>query len=266
MSPTPLRVLVDDATLTVDVRGEGPAVLFIHGFPFDRTMWRHQIGALRRWRRIAPDLRGVGDSSGAAHSIARHADDVVAVLDAAGAARAVVVGLSMGGYIALELLRRHPGRVRGLALCCTRATADSPEARAGREDGIARVRSGGAGAVVDGLVPKLLAPDGEPGRRAELEREIREMGARWTAAGMIGALEAMRDREDATPVLDAVSVPALVMAGAEDAIIPADDMRALSEHVPGSRWAVVPDAGHLAPLEQPFVVTRLLVDFLGSLR
>src|SRR5947207_1545250 len=110
----PIRVPVGDGELAVDVRGEGVPVLFVHGFPFDRTVWRHQLAALSRVRRIAPDLRGVGGSGvppGAdGYSLTRYADDLAAVLDALGVRQAVVCGLRTGGYVTFKLLRRHPPR------------------------------------------------------------------------------------------------------------------------------------------------------------
>ncbi len=140
--PEVRRVAVTGGDLAVDVRGDGPPILFIHGFPLDRTLWRHQLATLSRWRRIAPDLRGVGDSSaGGSYSIARYADDLVACLDALGVDSAVVCGLSMGGYVLFDLLRRHAGRVRAAVLCGTRPNADTEEGRRGRGR-IGRTRPG----------------------------------------------------------------------------------------------------------------------------
>src|SRR5213078_1987370 len=119
----PIRVPAGDVELGVEVRGEGPPVLFVHGFPFDRTVWRHQLATLSRVKRIAPDLRGVG-ASGApgsdGYTLARYADDLVAVLDALGVRTAVLCGLSMGGYVIFELLRRHAERVRAIVLADTK--------------------------------------------------------------------------------------------------------------------------------------------------
>src|SRR2546430_3930314 len=126
----------DDVELAVDVGGAGPPLLFVHAFPFNRTMWKHQVAGLTRWRRIAPDLRGAGASSAPAdcYSMARYADDLAAVLDAVGAAQAVVCGLSMGGHILFELLRRHPERGRAPVFCDPKAQPDAAEARRGRDD------------------------------------------------------------------------------------------------------------------------------------
>ena len=155
------RVPVDGVELAVEVRGEGVPVLFVHGFPFDRSMWRHQVAALTKWKRVAVDLRGAGGSAapGDGYSMARYADDLVGVLDALGLRQVVVCGLSMGGYIAFELLRRYADRLRAVILMDTKAEADTAAQKKGR-DQLAKVAAGtgGPAAVVEQLLPNLLAP------------------------------------------------------------------------------------------------------------
>lgn len=263
----PLRVPVEGADLAVEVRGEGAPILFIHGFPLDRTMWRHQLAGLSRWKRIAPDLRGAGASSAPAdgYSVARYADDIVQVLDTLGLERVVVCGLSLGGYILFELLRRHPGRVRGAVFCNTKAAADSAEARRGRDEMTALAEREGTGAVAERLLPQLLAPDTVTAQ-PEVVAHVREMIRRTPVAGVLGALHALRDRPDSTPMLGSIGVPALVVAGEDDKIAPPGDARIMAQAIPGAKFAVIPAAGHLAPLEQPLATGRVLADFLDGLR
>jgi YbgC/YbaW family acyl-CoA thioester hydrolase len=263
----PLRVAADGAELAVEVRGEGAPVVFIHGFPFDRTMWRHQLAGLSRWKRIALDLRGAGASSAPAngYSVARYADDVVQVLDALGIDRAVVCGLSLGGYILFDLLRRHAGRIRAAVLCNTKATADSPEARRGRDEMAALAEREGVGAVAERLLPQLLAP-ATVAAQPDVVTHLRDMIGRTPLPGLVGALRALRDRPDSTPMLDSIGVPVLAVAGAEDKIAPVDVMRAMAAAIPGAQFAVIPAAGHLAPLEQPLATSRVVADFLDAVR
>jgi 3-oxoadipate enol-lactonase len=263
----PLRVPAGGADLAVEVRGEGAPILFIHGFPFDRTMWRHQLAGLSRWKRIAPDLRGAGASSVPAdgYSVARYADDIVQVLDALELERAVVCGLSLGGYILFELLRRHPTRVRAAVLCNTKAAADSAEARRARDEMATLAEREGAAAIAERLLPQLLAP-ATFAAQPDLVAHVREMINRTPVPGLVGALRALRDRPDSTPTLGTIGVPALVVAGQDDKIAPADGMRAMAEAIPGAQFAVIPAAGHLAPLEQPLATSRALADFLDGLR
>jgi YbgC/YbaW family acyl-CoA thioester hydrolase len=263
----PLRVSAGGADLAVEVRGEGAPILFIHGFPLDRTVWRHQLAGLSRWKRIAPDLRGAGASSASAngYSVARYADDIVQVLDALGIERAVVCGLSLGGYILFELLRRHPGRVRAAVFCSSKAAADSAEARRGRDEMAALVEREGSGAVAERLLPQLLAAV-TVAAQPDVVAHVREMIQRTPVPGLVGALRALRDRPDSTPMLGGIGVPALVVAGQDDKIAPADGLRAMAQAIPGAQFAVIPAAGHLAPLEQPLATSRALADFLDGLR
>jgi YbgC/YbaW family acyl-CoA thioester hydrolase len=263
----PRQIRVDGAELAVEVRGEGSAVLFVHGFPFDRTMWRHQLAGLSRCKRIAPDLRGVGESSAGAgdYSIGRYADDLVAVLDAVGVRQAVVCGLSMGGYVLFDLLRRHPGRVRAAVLCDTRPQADSAAARRNRDELTALAVEHGPDAVAERLLPGLLAP-GTLADQPEVMTQCRDMARRCSVTGMVGALRAMRERPDSTPLLGTIRVPTLVVVGAEDRASPPPVAQAMAQAIPGARCAVIPGAGHVAPLEQPLATSRVLAEFLDALR
>lgn len=260
-----VRVPVRDAELSVQVRGEGPALLFIHGFPFDHALWQHQLKTFPGWKRIAPDLRGAGESSAPSgeYSIACYADDLIDVMNALDVAAAVVCGLSMGGYVIFELLRRHRSRVRAAILCDTRAEADSEEGRRGREEMIALAQSGGADAVADKMIPLLLAPETRSAR-PDVEADVRAMIRRTPVTGIVGALRAMRDRVDSTPLLADLRLPVLVIAGESDGITPPETGRAMVEKIKGARFATVAGAAHLPPLEQPFVTTRLVADFLKN--
>jgi YbgC/YbaW family acyl-CoA thioester hydrolase len=129
------RLTVNGVSLAVEVRGEGPAVLFVHGYPFDHTIWRDQIDALDGYRRIALDLRGMGrsDAPDLGYSMGIYAADIAALLDVLGIEDVVLCGLSMGGYVIFEFLRGWRHRVRGVVLMDTRAEADGAEARRARD-------------------------------------------------------------------------------------------------------------------------------------
>lgn len=261
------RVSVDGVELAVDVRGEGLPVLFVHGFPFDHAVWRHQVAALNRWKRIAPDLRGSGDSTQpeSEYTMARYADDLIAVLDAVGARQAIMCGLSMGGYIIFELLRRYADRVSGVVLCGTRPQPDSPEGQRGRDESIALAREQGPMAVAERLLPRLIAAR-TASEQPDVVQQYMEMARRISAPGMIGALEAMRGRPDSTPDLAGIRVPTLVIVGTEDQVTPVAVAEQMSKAIIGSELAVIPTAGHLAPLEQPLATSRAIADFLDRLR
>jgi 3-oxoadipate enol-lactonase len=262
-----VRYDVGGVALAVDVRGDGPALLLVHGFPLDRTLWAHQVATLAGWRRIAPDLRGMGASDAPAdgYSIAAYADDLVRLLDRLGIARAVVAGLSMGGYVVFDLLRRHRERVAGVILVDTRAEAEGPEGKAGRDTMIQLARAEGSRAVADRMLPRVLGRTTQQ-TQPTLVEQVREMMARAPVAGVVGALGAMRDRADATSLLPTIDVPTLVVVGQEDELTPPSTARALADAIPSAALTVIPSAGHLAPLETPIAVSRVLAEFLEHVR
>ena len=260
------RIVVNGVSLALEVAGTGPAVLFIHGYPLDRTLWRHQVEQLRGYRRIAPDLRGMGrsDAPDLGYSMGTYADDLGALLDALGIDEAVLCGISMGGYIALECVRRWRRRIRGLVLMDTRAEPDSAEARKARDASASAARERGTIAVAEAMLPKLFAAqtaDAVGPAWSQVEAMVRGT----PVAGIVGALSAMRDRPDSTPLLPSLGdLPVLVMSGEDDRIIPAAQARALAEGIPGARLQIVDGAGHLPPVERPAETTEILREFLGE--
>lgn len=262
------RVPVNGVSLAVDLQGSGPALLFLHGYPLDHSIWRHQVANLAGFRRIAPDLRGMGhsDAPDLGYSIATYADDLVALLDTLGVKHVVVVGLSMGGYIAFELVRRYRHRVRALILMDTRADADTTEVRRQRDHSAATARDGGATAIAEQLLPRMLGRGTIASAPQTVER-VRAMMASTSVAGIVGALGALRDRADSAPLLAGMGdIPTLVVAGSEDQLTPPAQMEAMAATIPGAEFVVVEGAGHLPPVEQPLATTRVISDFLDRLR
>ena len=261
------RITVHGVNLAVEERGEGPAVLFVHGYPLDRTIWREQMGALEGFRCIAVDLRGMGqsDSPDLGYSMSMYAADLAALLDVLGVDEVVLCGLSMGGYVAFEFLRQWRSRVRGLVLMDSRADADAPEVRRARDAAAATARERGAGAIADELLPKMLART-TLSRRPDVAERVRALMASTPVAGMVGALAAMRDREDSGSLLPTLAgVPTLVVVGEADTLTPPNQARAMADAIPGGRLAVIAGAGHLPPVEQPEATTASLREFLRSL-
>lgn len=261
------RIAVNGVNLAVDVRGQGPAVLFIHGFPLDHTIWEHQLAHLGGWRRIAPDLRGMGqsDAPDLGYSLATYADDLLALLTALGVDRAVLCGLSMGGYVAFEVLRRARERVCALILMDTRAEADSAEARKARDAASAQARDGGAAGIAASMLPRMLARDAATENPALVDR-VRRMMEATPVAGILGALATLRDRPDSSALLPALTgIPSLVIVGQEDQLTPPALSQAMAGLLPDSRLVVVPGAGHLTPMERPEAVTRAVAEFLAGI-
>lgn len=254
----------DGVRLRYEVHGEGEPVLLVHGFPLSRELWRPLIGPLREeYRLIIPDLRGHGESATSPEmSMGRYAEDLAALLDHIGERRPVVlVGLSMGGYIAFEFCRRHPERVRALVLANTRAQADTEEGARGRRETADRALREGSDVVAEGMLGKLFAP----AAAAALRERWRDIMAATPPEGVAAALRAMAERPDSFDTLRRLDRPVLVVAGEEDAIIPVEDARRMQEAARNAHLAVVPGAGHLTPVEQPERFVAALRGFLDTL-
>ena len=261
-----VRYDVGDTSLSVDVRGDGPALLFIHGFPLDRTIWKHQVAALSGWRRIAPDLRGLGSSDASGnYSMATYADDLIRLLDRLRVGKVVVAGHSMGGYITFELMRRYRERIAGLILCSTKASPDAAEGSRGRDETIRVAETRGAEAVAERMIPVVLGRTTQQ-TQPQVVQQVREMIAKASVAGIVGALTAMKERPDSTPVLPTIDVRTLVVVGDEDMLMPAAESRAMASKIPSAAITTIAGAGHIPPLEAPTAVTRVIAEFLEAVR
>jgi len=250
-------------------QGSGPVVVLLHGFPLSRVMWAGQLGTLSEsYRIVAPDLRGHGESPApdATYTMEQMADDVVELLDGLGVAEPVVVGgLSMGGYVALAMAFKHPDRVRALMLIDTKAAADSPEAARKREETAqATLKAGNSVEVVASMIPRLFAK-ATLEQRPEIVAPLKADMEKTSASGVAGALRGMAIRPDRRDQLSEIAAPTLVIVGEEDAIAPPDEARAMVEALPNGRLKIIPDAGHLAPYENPEAVDQAILEFLRGL-
>jgi 3-oxoadipate enol-lactonase len=254
--------------LHYDVRGEGPAVLFLHAFPLDLSMWDAQAEALRdAYRVLRLDARGFGASSPGEGllTMERIADDAAALLDHVGLARATLCGCSMGGYAAFAFVRRHADRLRGLVLADTRSLPDTPEGRQSRSVVADKVRQQGPSAAVDAFLPRLLGETSQR-ERPELVALVRALALQASVRGVTDALAGLSARADSTPTLREIRVPTLVVCGAEDTLSPPSEAEAMHKAIAGSRLEILPRAGHLANLEQPEAFNAALRGFLDRLR
>ncbi|MCU0691268.1 MAG: alpha/beta hydrolase [Polyangiaceae bacterium] len=236
-------------------------LLFVHAFPFDARMWAAQADALRGKRRVlAPDLRGFGSNVAGdlPTTLDQHARDLVDMLDRAGIPRAVVVGISMGGYIAMALMRRWPARVAGLLLADTTAEPDPPARRAERQALAQQLRREGMRVVVDAMLPKLVAPDASDAVRQQLRAWMLSQHPDGVAAG----LRMLEQRPDARPSLAAIRAPTTLACGALDALTPPPAMREMAARIPGSSLHELSGVGHMSHLEAPEAFAQLLRNLL----
>lgn len=245
-------------------QGQGLPLVFVHGFPLSRGSWQPQVDDLSSsFRIIAPDLPGFGgrQATPAVGTMDSFADDVASLLAELDTEPVVLAGHSMGGYIALAFARRHPELLRGLVLVATRSGRDTDEAAAGRRETAEKVRAGGIEAVVEAMVPKMLA---SVNRDSESLAAIRGLMMSSSRDGVTGALLGMADRPDSTPGLSEIAVPTLVVTGADDEVMAPAESAALAAAIRGSRLEVIPDAGHMVAWEQPAAFSLALRDWLGD--
>ncbi len=260
-----MHTTINGITIGYDDVGSGVPVVLLHAFPLNRQMWAETSRDLAaEYRIITPDLRGFGATSGtAAVTIGAMADDVVGLLDALEIEQAVIGGLSMGGYVALNLVGRYPERVRGLVLADTRAGADSAEGRQNRATLAEKALHEGPSAIADQLLPKLLSD--RASENPDLLAHVRTIIESAPAPAIAAASHAMAARSDSTPILAAIGVPAIVIVGSEDALTPITDSIILKDSIANASLAIIPDAGHLSNLDQPEAFNRALGIFLESL-
>lgn len=260
-----MRATINQLNLAYTDEGSGPAVVLIHGFPLCRAMWQAQIPALvdAGYRVVAPDLRGFGESEAptAGYSIDVFADDVAALMSYLGIGRAVVGGMSMGGYVLLNLLERHADKIAGAAFLLTRCNADDAAGKARRKDLAEKVRAGQRQVVEDTFAEVLFAPQTAQQQPQLVKNVITWMQA-TPAAGMAGALLAMGERPDYCGLLPEFHTPALVMGGELDQIVPPATIDPFADALPNSSRCIIPAAGHMANLENPDAFNACLLNFV----
>ena len=259
----------DDFLLAYQDSCAGLTLLLLHGFPLNSNLWEPQMDDLRDVARVlAPDLRGHGlsDQGEEPYSVQLMADDCLGLLQAVGVQEPVVLcGHSMGGYVAFDFYRRYPEWIAALILVATRAAPDSPEGREDRDRMAQHARKEGVPAIADDMLPKLLAPENYENDH-ELVAYVRDMVESTSLNGLVGALQAMKERADSRPLLAEIDVPVLIISGEEDQLIPVSEAEEMRDALPNAELVLIPGAGHLPNLEQPLEFNELLWDFLESLR
>jgi 3-oxoadipate enol-lactonase len=258
-----MKTEVAGVTIAYEDRGTGPAIVLLHAFPLNRTMWAPQAAVLsHRFRTVSIDLRGLGESDAPywRYSMEQYVSDVKAVLDGLNVKKALFVGLSMGGYLEFAMYRMFPELMIGLVLADTRAEADKPEQIQWRFNLAQRTAARGPEAVITEMLPKLLAP-ARYDRDPQLVASVRSMISAAPVPGIIGALMALAERPDSSDLLRRIQIPSLVIVGADDVLTTTADAERMAKGIAGAELVVIPEAGHLSNLEQPDQFTAALEGF-----
>ena len=263
-----MKALINGNVMAFDDVGAGPAVLLLHGFPLSRRVWEPQVGPLvdAGFRVIVPDLRGFGESAvpEEGYDMNTFADDIVALMNYLGVGRAVVGGMSMGGYVLLDLLARYPQRLNAAMFLVTRAAADDAAGREKRTALAAAVAGGDLLVVPEAFSGVLFAPQ-TPAEKPALVAEVRGWMEQTSPQGLIGGLMAIRDREDCSALVAKLDLPALVLGADADNAIPLAESQNLAAELPQATLVTLAGGGHMVNLEQPEAFNQALLDFLVTL-
>ncbi len=250
-----------------DDSGQGQPIVFLHGFPFNRSMWRDQIQFLdaRGYRCVAPDLLGLGENT-SANEINRMEDmarDTAALMDELKIDSAVICGLSMGCYVAFEFVHLFAKRVKALVLAGGRAEGPDKAEKHSREQQASNVIDKGFAPSVENIIQSLLAPRTLT-EQPEVVARVRQMVAATDPLGAAAAQRGMAVRRDYSDVLSSVLVPTLIISGREDGVRKPIDAETLHRGIRNSRLEIIADAGHLMNMERPEIFNEALFSFLGS--
>ncbi len=253
-----MHLAVNDIELYAEIRGEGEAVVLLHGFPLTHSIWEATAASLaREYRVVAPDLRGMGESglSAGPYLMEQLAGDIAAMLDALGIERATFVGHSLGGYVALAFARMYDARVARLALVTSRLGSDTPEIARSRRDLAACVEAeNSVDVVLDAMLPRLVAP----AKADALAQMLRDIARKNNPAGLAAMLRGMAMRDDAHDIAAELSMPVSVVAGGEDRAISLDEARDSATSFPDADLVIFEGVGHLPMLEDPAGLERAL--------
>jgi 3-oxoadipate enol-lactonase len=252
-----------------DSGGDRPVILLVHGFALDHRMWEPQLDVLAsEWRVIAPDLRGFGLSDGGPSgplTMVQHADDLVAILDALGIPEPVVyVGLSMGGYAAFEMVRRHPEKLRALLLVDTKATSDGPQQLQYRSDMASKADALNSPApALDLMWPRLCSPS--LSLDSAVPQRLREIMESVSGRAIADGQRGMALRSDSVDLLSEIMIPTLVVVGEDDVLTPREESRLMVERLPDASLLEIPGAGHMSNMEAPHVFNAAMLEWVNSL-
>jgi 3-oxoadipate enol-lactonase len=264
-----IQINANNITISFDDFGKGETpIIFIHGFPFDKSSWSPQLAFMKKTQRvIAYDIRGFGATTlgKIKPSIRVFADDLIKFMDNMGIPKAIVCGLSMGGYIVLNAVQRYPERFSALILSDTQAIADTEDAKKKRYQTIEQIKTDGLAAFIEGVIKNVFCADSRI-HHEELISKTKEIVLSTSIETIIVGLTALAERTDMTSSLKEIVVPTLIICGKEDSMTPPNQAEALHIAIKNSTLQIIEKAGHLSNLEQSDVFNKHLAGFVATLK
>ncbi len=263
-----MRIAINDITISYSDEGKNgtPVIIFIHGFPFNKSMWNLQVKELKdNYRVISYDIRGHGnsDAGNGDFSIELFVKDLLSLMDALKIDKTVLCGLSMGGYIALKAIENHPERFDALILSDTHCIADTSEVKEKRMKAIESIRNSGIEKYADESIKNLFAPESFTTREEEIA-VVRKMIVKTAKESLCKTLLALSVRKETCSKLAEIKVPVLIMVGKEDKITPPAAAQLMHEKIKNSFLNIIEHAGHLSNLENPGDFNEHLKKFVAS--
>ncbi len=259
-----MKKIINGLSVFMSGDNESKAVLFIHGFPFDHTMWQAQVDEFSKdYMCVSYDIRGLGESSAGdgQFTMESFVDDLETILDELKLNRPILCGLSMGGYISLRALERMQERFSAAILCDTKSEADNNEGKLKRAAGIKRINKEGLAPFAKDFITNCFGDEFKRNKKNDFEKII-EKSSQFNAVGVKGCLLAMLSRSDTTTWLGKINIPTLVLCGEKDALTPPAVMKDMFHKIIKAEFAEIPNAGHMVPIENPEVVNKVIRDFL----
>ncbi len=258
---------VNNITISYNDVGEGIIpIIFLHGYPFDKSMWKVQLDSLKSSHRvIACDIRGFGKSTNekTTLSIDLFGEDLLLFMDKLNIKKAIICGLSMGGYIALNAVKKFPDRFEGLILCDTQCTADTTETKQNRYKTIEQINLDGVTEFNEKFIKNVFHPDSLI-NKTEVVENLRGVVFSNSKELITAGLTALAERSETCSALDTISIPTLIICGREDVVIPLIQSDFMHKHIKGAILHIINNAGHVSNLEQPDDFNKCLFDFLNS--
>lgn len=265
---TECNITINDITISYNDYGTGiMPVIFLHGFPFDKTSWQPQMESLKKTHRvIAYDIRGFGKSTAgkSTPSIQLFADDLIQLMDGLSINKAIVCGLSMGGYILLNAISRYPNRFEAIVLCDTQCIADSEETKEKRNQTIVQIKANGLNGFAEGFIKNIFCQQSIETKK-ELVENINKIILSNSSDIIIETLGALTQRDSTCDTLNEISVPTLILCGKEDVVTVPKESEFLQDNIENSTLYIIDNAGHLSNLEQSSEFNQHLTNFISEI-
>ena len=259
-----MKKIINDLSVYISGNNESKTILFVHGFPFDHTMWQIQIDEFSKdYNCVLYDIRGLGESPAGdgQFTMESFVDDLETILDELKLNRPILCGLSMGGYISLRAVERIQEKFSAAILCDTRSESDNNEGKLKRAAGIKRINKEGLALFAKDFITNCFGDDFKQNRKEAFQKII-EKSSRFNPTGVKGSLLAMLSRSDTTASLGKINIPTLLICGEEDALTPPSIMKDMFHKINNAEFVEIPKAGHMTPIENPLLVNKSIRDFL----